>query len=99
MSKFRQILTEVMSQVPETKDSDDLELLFLAIIAELDAINLYKKFSELAKDPDIKKVLLDIAKEEKHHVHEFLLLIEGRDSEWLDQKREAIKELKDMGVY
>ena len=35
------------------------------MIAELDAINIYEQMANLAKSEEIRKVLLDIAREEK----------------------------------
>jgi len=43
----------------------DKEILRVAIIAELDAINLYEQLAAQTDDVDIKKVLLDVAGEEK----------------------------------
>lgn len=43
--------------------------------AELDAISLYEQLAALTKDRQIKKTLLDIAKEEKTHVGEFEALL------------------------
>ena len=61
------------------KEDMDKEILRTGIIAELDAINLYEQMAAMAKNNDIKKILLDIAKEEKTHVGEFLtLLLEKR---------------------
>jgi len=50
------------------------ELLFwvgvalLQFFAELDAINLYEQMAAMVKGKYLKKILLDIAKEEKTHV-------------------------------
>jgi len=41
------------------------------MIAELDAINFYEQMAALTEDEGIRKVLLDIAKEEKTHMGEF----------------------------
>lgn len=43
------------------------------MIAELDAVNLYEQLAAMTDDKNIKKVLFDIAKEEKTHVGEFLV--------------------------
>ncbi len=42
----------------------------MGIIAELDAINLYEQMANMTENEKIKKILLDIAKEEKTHVGE-----------------------------
>jgi rubrerythrin len=55
------------------------------MIAELDAINLYEQMASLTEKEGIKKILLDIAKEEKTHMGEFQTLLLIEDSE---QKKE-----------
>jgi len=80
----------MLSQIPidleevDTKDLDK-EILRVAVIAELDAINLYEQMANLASDENLKKVLLDIAREEKTHVGEFQAMLLEADKE---QKRE-----------
>jgi rubrerythrin len=72
------------------------EILRTGIIAELDAINLYEQMAAMAKHNDIKKILLDIAKEEKTHVGEFLTLLIRKDGEQgleLEQGKKEIEEL------
>lgn len=74
----------------------DKEILRAGIIAELDAINLYEEMADLAKDQVIKKVLLDVAKEEKEHVGEFhtlLLMFDKEQVEELEEGREEVEEL------
>jgi rubrerythrin len=82
------------SKVP--KENLNKEILRAAIIAELDAINLYEQMAGLTDDADIKKVLLDIAREEKTHVGEFqtmLLRIDAEQVKEMEQGKEEIKEL------
>lgn len=80
------ILSELMSSIPTDiedipPEKIDFEILRLSIIAELDAVNLYEQLSEKTKNSNIKKVLLDIAKEEKVHIGEFQALLNELDSE------------------
>jgi rubrerythrin len=73
----------------------DKEILRAGIIAELDAINLYEQMAALATNKNIRKILLDIAKEEKTHVGEFqtLLLTEDREQEKeLEKGRKEVEE-------
>lgn len=70
----------MLSKIPislETIKKEDLdkEILRAGIIAELDAINLYEQMAAMTENKNIRKVLLDIAKEEKTHVGEFHILI------------------------
>ena len=73
----------------------DKEILRAGIIAELDAINLYEQMAALAENKNIKKILLDIAREEKTHVGEFqaLLLIEDKEQEKeLEEGKKEVEE-------
>jgi rubrerythrin len=78
------------------KDDLDKEILRSAIIAELDAINLYEQMAALASKESLRKVLFDIAKEEKTHVGEFqtLLLLEDTEQEHeLEEGKEEVEEI------
>jgi rubrerythrin len=75
-------VNELLSTIPtDPKTASDSQLLRVGILAELDAVNLYEQMASVAKDPKIKKVLLDVAKEEKTHVGEFLALLNIIDKE------------------
>ncbi|MEK7149987.1 MAG: ferritin family protein [Patescibacteria group bacterium] len=73
----------------------DKEILRLAIIGELDAINLYEQLSAKANNPIIKKVLLDIAKEEKTHVGELQALLILQDKEQREELKNGEAEIKE----
>ena len=78
------------------KEDLDKEILRVGIIAELDAINLYEQMAAMTENENIKKTLLDIAKEEKTHFGEFqtLLLKEDKDQEKeLEKGRKEVSEL------
>jgi len=80
----------MMSQIPANisklkKGEIDKEIARLGMIAELDAINLYEQMASLTEKESIKKILLDIAKEEKTHMGEFQELLLREDAE---QKKE-----------
>jgi rubrerythrin len=86
-----------MSKIPlEISEIDkDNQVLRAGMIAELDAVNLYEQMARKAKSRNVKKLLLDIAKEEKTHTGEFLALLLSLDKE---QAREILKgraEVKD----
>jgi rubrerythrin len=78
------------------KEHTDREILRAGVIAELDAINLYEQMAAMAKDNNIKKILLDIAKEEKTHVGEFLTLLMKRDHEQEAELEEGKKEVEEL---
>ena len=75
-----------------------MEVLRAAIIAELDAVNLYEQMAELIEDEIIRRVLLDIAEEEKVHVGEFqalLLKLDREQAKALEKGREEVEELSE----
>lgn len=91
----------MLSQIPLNlekvkKEELDKEILRVGMIAELDAVSLYEQLAAMTEDENIKKVLLDIAKEEKTHMGEFqaLLLEEDREQEEeLKSGKEEVEEL------
>ena len=91
----------MLSKIPinlekiQPKDIDK-EILRAALIAELDAINLYEEMAALAKDEDIKKVLLDVTKEEKEHVGEFHTLLLMFDKEQVEELKEGKEEVEEL---
>jgi rubrerythrin len=78
------------------KEDVDKEILRAGVVAELDAINLYEQMAAMAKDKDLKKILLDIAKEEKTHVGEFLTLLLKKDGEQEAELKEGKKEVEEL---
>jgi rubrerythrin len=78
------------------KGDMDKEILRTGIIAELDAINLYEQMAAMTKNNHIKKILLDIAKEEKTHVGEFLTLLQRKDREQEVELEEGKKEVEEL---
>ncbi|MCS7123668.1 MAG: ferritin family protein, partial [Candidatus Aenigmarchaeota archaeon] len=64
---------------------------------ELDAVSLYEQLAANTKNNKIRNVLLDIAKEEKTHVGEFLALLLELDKEQekeLEEGKEEVEEVK-----
>ena len=89
----------MLSRIPidlEKIKKEDLnkEILRAGIIAELDAINLYEQMAALTTNENIRKILLDIAKEEKTHVGEFQALLLREDKEQERELEEGGKEVK-----
>jgi rubrerythrin len=78
------------------KDALDKEILRSAIIAELDAINLYEQMADMTRNGNIRKVLLDIAREEKTHVGEFQALLLIEDKEHVQELEEGKKEVREL---
>ncbi len=78
------------------KEEIDKEILRLAIVAELDAVSLYEQMAQTTDNKEMKKVLLDIAKEEKTHVGEFQALLLKADHEQKQGLREGEKEIGEI---
>lgn len=82
----------------ERVDKKDLdkEILRLGIIAELDAVSLYEQLAAATDNENIKKVLLDIAKEEKTHVGEFQALLLKEDEEQTRELEAGKREVEEL---
>jgi rubrerythrin len=66
------------------------------IIAELDAINLYEQMAAMTENENIKKILLDIPKEEKTHMGEFQAPLLRVDKEQVEELEEGKKEVEEL---
>jgi len=89
-----------MSNIPidltkVTKENIDKEILRVGVIAELDAVNLYEQLAAFTENSDIRKILLDIAKEEKTHVGEFQTLLLRLDKQQVDELKAGEEEVKE----
>jgi len=72
------------------------EILRNGIISELDAINLYEQMASMTKNATTRKVLLDIAREEKTHVGEFQALLINMDPEQRTELENGKKEVEEL---
>lgn len=91
----------MLSQIPLNldkvkKEDVDKEILRIGMIAELDAVSLYEQLAAITKSEVIKKVLLDIAKEEKTHIGEFQALLLKEDPEQVRELEKGRKEIEDL---
>jgi rubrerythrin len=91
----------MLSQIPISlqkvkKEDLDKEILRIGMIAELDAVSLYEQLAVMTENEVIKKVFLDIAKEEKTHVGEFETLLLKEDSEQVKELEEGKKEVEEL---
>jgi rubrerythrin len=90
----------MLSQTPISlekvkKENLDKEILRLGVIAELDAINLYEQMASYTQNENIKRVLLDVAREEKTHVGEFQTLLLKEDPEQVEELEKGRKEVEE----
>ncbi len=92
---------DMLSKIPITLDrvrkrDIDKEILRAAVIAELDAINLYEQMADVTADDDLKKVLLEVAREEKTHVGEFQTLLLRLDKQQEEELKQGKKEVEEL---
>ncbi len=95
------LMFEMISKVPISlekigKEEVDKEALRVAIIAELDAINLYEQLAQAATNSNIRRVLLEIAREEKTHVGELQTLLLRIDKEQASELEKGRKEVEEL---
>jgi len=91
----------MLSQIPikvekVSKKLLDCEILRVAIIAELDAVNLYEQLAAATENEKVKKVLLEVAREEKTHVGEFQALLLKEDKEQVQELEKGGKEVEEL---
>ncbi len=90
------MLSKIPINLEKIKKEDlDKEILRLGMIAELDAVSLYEQMAAMTENENIKKILLDIAKEEKTHVGEFQTLLLKLDTEQERELEEGKKEVNE----
>jgi len=92
---------KLLSKIPiileKVKGKDlDREILRIGMIAELDAINLYEQLASITENDEIRKIFLDIAKEEKTHLGEFLALLLKIDEEQVKELEKGRKEVEEL---
>lgn len=109
MNKFKDYMTEStkakilnelfiqyneITKLPSGK-ARDIQIARLAMVAELDAANLYESMIAYAKDKDLKEILQDVADEEKKHVGEFEFILENLDPNWDQLEDEGEEEAEE----
>ena len=91
------MLSKIPIDLERIKKGDlDREILRSAIIAELDAINLYEQMADMTQNRNIRKLLVDVAREEKTHVGEFQVLLLIEDKEQIEELEEGKKEVEEL---
>jgi len=94
---FKKMLSEIPIKLEKVEKKHlDREILRLAMIAELDAISLYEQLAAATENADIKKILLDVAKEEKTHVGEFQTLLLKEDKQQVEELEHGKEEAEEM---
>ncbi len=91
------MLSKIPINLDRIKKEDlDKEILRAAMIAELDAINLYEEMGNMTPDKNLRKLLLDVAKEEKTHLGEFQSLLLKKDLQQKNELEEGEKEVETL---
>ena len=91
------MLSEIPIDLKKVEKGDkDREILRVGMIAELDAVNLYEQLAAMAEREEIKKALMDIAKEEKTHMGEFQALLLRFDPEQVEELEKGKEEIEEM---
>lgn len=79
-----------------SKSNLDKEILRAALIAELDAVNLYEQMAAMSENEHLKKILMDVAKEEKTHIGEFQALLLRFDEEQVRELEHGKREVEEL---
>jgi len=80
--------------------ANDAHLIRKCLVEELEAINDYMERADKCENDIVRKVMLDIAEEERVHFGEFELLLEAVDPIHEPSEEEGEEEIQDMyGEY
>jgi rubrerythrin len=91
------MLSKIPIEIDRIDEEDlDKQILRLAIMAELDAINLYEQLANMTEDENIRTILLDVAREEKTHVGEFMALLLKLDEEQVEELEAGKEEVEEL---
>jgi rubrerythrin len=91
------MLSKIPIEIDRIDEEDlDKQILRLAIMAELDAINLYEQLANMTEDENIRTILLDVAREEKTHVGEFMALLLNLDEEQVEELEAGKEEVEEL---
>jgi rubrerythrin len=77
-------LSKALEGIDKIRPEDlDKEILRAAMIAELDAVNMYEQMANMTKNREISQILLEVARKEKIHVAMFETVLLQTDREFL----------------
>ena len=71
----------------------EMQILRIGMVEEAKAVNLYEKLSNLTSNEKVRKIFLDVAREEKVHFSEFETMLKNFDTEFVDSEKEAQSEV------
>lgn len=91
------MLSKIPIDMKKVREEDiTKEVLRVAIIAELDAVNLYEELASAVEDEDVRAVFMDVAKEEKTHAGEFMTMLLKEDEEQVKELEKGRKEVEEL---
>ena len=87
-----------VQNIPQRKmtNAEIVRAIRINVAAELEATSLYEAHAEAIDDPFVKKVLLDIANEERVHVGEFMQVLKillDDEEELLENGADEVREM------
>jgi rubrerythrin len=96
--KMPEFINPFSGKVPDRKLTAEelIRAIRLDLAAEEEAVHLYMAHAEATDHPLAKKVLIDIANEERVHAGEFSRLLEiltGDEDKWLTEGAEEVDEM------
>jgi rubrerythrin len=96
--KMPEFINPFSGKVPDRKLTTEelIRAIRLDLAAEEEAVHLYMAHAEATDHPLAKKVLIDIANEERVHAGEFSRLLEiltGDEDKWLAEGAEEVDEM------
>ena len=90
------MISKIPADIKKVPEEDiDKEILRAGIVAEIDAVNLYEQMAALTDNDNIKRVLMDVAKEEKTHIGEFQALLLRLDTQQKQELEAGGKEVEE----
>lgn len=96
MKKTSDVLNPALNKIPEAlSGAEDLLGLMQAIIAEWDAIHLYKAIAEASQNPTVTNLMHHLAEEELTHVGELQELAAQLESDTAKYINDGKKEFLD----
>jgi rubrerythrin len=99
--KFKEYLIEdfdvgKLRDLPLDVNRKDMQILRQGIQEEFKAIDLYEQLASITNTISVRKLLLDIANEEKTHIGEFKYLLEIIDPDHERKENDGEKESEEL---
>jgi rubrerythrin len=93
-----EFLNPFSGEVPDRKLTKEeiIRALRLDVAAEEEAVHLYMAHADATDEPLVKKVLIDVANEEREHIGEFQRLIQILTGDEDDMLRSGAEEVDEM---